>query len=370
MIAALLLVAVLFVAAANGANDNFKGVATLYGSGLWSYRASLAWASVTTLAGALCSAWLATALLAAFTGKGLVPAAVATQAGFALSVAAGAGVTVALAGWRGLPVSTTHALVGAMCGAGWMAVGSGVALSSLGVTFLLPLLVSPLLAMLPAWLLAPWLQRLAARAAALPAQCLCVETTTLVPADSITLMTAAPTLSAGADADCAQRGAQRLLTIDARRITHMLHVLLAGTVGFSRGLNDTPKIAALLLPLAAFGSPVHGPAAVAAVAVAMLIGGLIGARRVARTLSLRITRLDLGTSLSASLVTSLLVSTASINGLPVSTTHVAVGALTGAGLRGGRGVDRGVLGGIALAWFATLPLGAACGALIYSVIGG
>ncbi len=64
----LLLIAVLFVAAANGANDNFKGVATLYGSGVAGYRVSLAWACITTLGGSLCSAFLATALLQEFTG--------------------------------------------------------------------------------------------------------------------------------------------------------------------------------------------------------------------------------------------------------------------------------------------------------------
>ena len=33
-----------FVAYANGANDNFKGVATLFGSGITEYRKALAWA--------------------------------------------------------------------------------------------------------------------------------------------------------------------------------------------------------------------------------------------------------------------------------------------------------------------------------------
>ena len=48
VIGAVLLLGALFVAYANGANDNFKGVATLYRSGTVSYRTALGWATVTT----------------------------------------------------------------------------------------------------------------------------------------------------------------------------------------------------------------------------------------------------------------------------------------------------------------------------------
>ena len=48
-----LLFAVLFLAYSNGANDVFKGVATLYGGGTAGYRTALAWATVTTLGGSL-----------------------------------------------------------------------------------------------------------------------------------------------------------------------------------------------------------------------------------------------------------------------------------------------------------------------------
>jgi len=41
MLLAAILVAVLFLAFANGANDNFKGVATLFGSGTARYRKAL-----------------------------------------------------------------------------------------------------------------------------------------------------------------------------------------------------------------------------------------------------------------------------------------------------------------------------------------
>jgi len=49
--AILIIGAMLFVAYANGANDNFKGLATLRGSGMADYRKALWWATAATLAG-------------------------------------------------------------------------------------------------------------------------------------------------------------------------------------------------------------------------------------------------------------------------------------------------------------------------------
>ena len=59
IITALIFLATLFVAYSNGANDNFKGVATLFGSNTASYRSALALATIATFAGALCSIYFA-----------------------------------------------------------------------------------------------------------------------------------------------------------------------------------------------------------------------------------------------------------------------------------------------------------------------
>lgn len=101
-------------------------------------------------------------------------------------------------------------------------------------------------------------------------------------------------------------------------------------------------------------------------AVAIAVGGIISARRVADTMSRKITRLNPGQGLTANLITALLVSSASKLGLPVSTTHVSVGSLFGIGLVNGTALRRTVLS-ILLAWVTTLPIATALAAIAYSV---
>jgi len=50
-----LAIIVTFLAYANGANDNFKGVATLFGSGTASFKRAIGWATICTLAGSVCA---------------------------------------------------------------------------------------------------------------------------------------------------------------------------------------------------------------------------------------------------------------------------------------------------------------------------
>src|ERR1041384_3624183 len=94
----------------NGANDNFKGVATLYGSGAASYRTALTWATVAQLAGSLLATVLAAGMFKTFSAKGIVPDAVAADPAFLGAVAIGGMTTVLVATTLGMPISTTHAL--------------------------------------------------------------------------------------------------------------------------------------------------------------------------------------------------------------------------------------------------------------------
>ena len=132
----------------------------------------------------------------------------------------------------------------------------------------------------------------------------------------------------------------------------------------SRGLNDTPKIAALVIGAGAVGANVS----IWAIGVAIAIGGLLGARRVAETMSHRITSLTRGQGLVSNLSAAVLVTVASRYGLPVSTTHVTNGGLFAIGAETGE-AHWDTIGRILLAWVTTLPSGAALAALIWAVAG-
>jgi PiT family inorganic phosphate transporter len=139
-----------------------------------------------------------------------------------------------------------------------------------------------------------------------------------------------------------------------------LHFLSAGAVGFARGLNDTPKVAAILLASRWLDIGIG----MVAVALAIAIGGLLNASKVAETMSLRITAMNHGQGLAANVATSILVILASVYGLPVSTTHASVGALFGIGLVARQANPR-VVREIALSWVLTLPCAAIMAALIW-----
>ena len=376
LVTALLFLTTLFVAYANGANDNFKGVATLFGSDAATYRGAIALATITTFAGALCSVYFAEALVHAFSGTGLVPAAVAASPDFLLAVAAAAGATVILATLLGLPVSTTHALTGALAGTGLVAVGLRLNIAHLGSGFFVPLLLGPALAVLLTVPLYPALRTLSGRLGIKRESCVCVGTRQFIPVRQLqynaalqryTLPAPAPAgvdITVGTQADCVEKYDGRLFGISAQALVNGLHYLSAAIVSFARGLNDTPKIVGLLLVVEAL----HIQLGVLAIATAMAIGGLLNARKVAITMSKKIARMNDGQALTANLVTGFLVILASRFGLPVSTTHVSVGAIGGIGLANGS-AHKGLMGGILASWLLTLPVAAAIGALIYVLLG-
>ena len=110
------------------------------------------------------------------------------------------------------------------------------------------------------------------------------------------------------------------------------HYVSAAAVSFARGLNDTPKIVALLLVVA---GPRFARLSMLAIALAMALGGLLNARKVAETMSKKISKMNDGQALTANLVTAFMVIVASRLGMPVSTTHVSVGAISGIGIVNG-----------------------------------
>lgn len=378
LLAVLLGIATLFLAYSNGANDNFKGVATLYGSNTSTYRTALLLGTAATFAGCIASVFLAETLIRAFSGKGLVPNAVAESQSFLLAVAAGAGFTVILATRLGFPISTTHALTGALAGAGYVFAGPALNLSALGSSFFLPLLVSPMLAVLMTMPLYMMATRFVTRVGIERQSCLCVTPGEFVVAGPIAFAGAVPVragpsgsphkataISTGTAPDCVSKYNGRVFGVTAQMLVDRLHYLSAATLSFARGLNDTPKIAGLLLSLKALDIKIS----MVGIAAAMALGGLMHAHRVAETMSRKISKMNDGQALTANLVTSLLVIGASRFGMPVSTTHVSVGAITGIGVVNGS-VDRSVLTGILLSWVLTLPIAAASAGLAAALLMG
>lgn len=346
----LLVIAALLVAFSNGANDNFKGFATVWGSDTLNYRQALTLATVATVAGSLVSLWLAESLVQQFSGKGLVSGAALNAPGFILSVALGTAATVFLATRLGFPVSTTHALIGGLLGAGLGQHGGVIHLDKLASSFLLPLLLSPLLAALLG-LVAYRLFRL--RPVARDCACVVAPASVIHVSPSGTLVNRiqSPSLLLAPAASC--DNLSTAVRVSVSRSLDQVHVLSAMSICFARAVNDTPKLAALLLA----ARMLDAQASIALIAAAMAVGGLLFARRVARTMSQRVVRMDHAQGLAANLITAALVLLASKWGLPVSTTHVAVGAIAGVGASANT-LDWHALRNVLLSWLATLPLAA------------
>ena len=363
----LLFLAACFLAYSNGANDNFKGVASLYGSRTASYGTALGWATITTFSGSITSIFLAQSLLKKFSGKGLVPDSLVASEHFLLAVVIGAALTVILATLTGFPVSTTHGLTGALVGAGILAVGSQVNFAALQKSFLLPLLLSPVLAIALGAGIYIVLRFVRLTFGVTKEWCVCVgseERVLAMPQPSSALarqQTSSEYSVMVADSGaCAERYAGSFVGIRAQFIMDAAHFLSAGVVCFARALNDTPKIVAMLLIVKALDIRWG----FVAVAVTMIIGGLVHTRKIAETMSKKITEMNHGQGFSANFCTGILVILASVFGLPVSTTHVAVGSLFGIGLATGKANPKVMLG-IVLSWIITLPCAAALSAGTY-----
>lgn len=314
------------LAAANGANDVAKGVATLAGAGITRYRTAIAWGAATTLVGAVAAIWLGDAMRTLF-ASGIVD--IAPDARFAVAVLAGTAGWVSVATAAGLPVSTTHALVGALLGAGLLAAPNEVRWLSLVGKVAVPLLLSTAVA----YVLSALLTRRKPP-----------------PAPSRVRAVAVPPLP-------------RLADLGDRTVAG-LHWLSAGAVGAARGLNDTPKLAAVA-GFALVPAGVSFPVLVVVIAVAMLGGALLAGVRVARRLGDDVIELHHIDGFGANLTTALLVGIGAGNGLPMSTTHVSAGAIAGVAGSHFRRLNSSTLRDFGLAWTITPLTSAVLAAATY-----
>jgi inorganic phosphate transporter, PiT family len=353
------------LAYANGANDNFKGVASLYGSKTCSFKIALTWGTAMTFLGSLAAIYLSAALLKNFSGKGLVPKALTDSPAFLLSVALGAGGTVLLATKLGFPISTTHGLTGGLVGAGLMNSLASVNFTKLGNSFLLPLLLSPLLAMVSGALIYLILKGTKKSLGIKEEKCICVgeEWLPVSSGNAAAYATSNLTMSVDSIQSCELRYHGSVLGINAKSLIDVSHFMSAGAVSFARGLNDTPKIAALML----VAGGMNNIGKMAITASAMAVGGILNSKNVAKTMSHKLTDMNPGQGFASNLTTALLVTTASYSGLPVSTTHVSVGSLLGMGTVTKQAKWKTVLPVLA-SWVITLPCAAIVAAFAYSIL--
>lgn len=226
---------------------------------------------------------------------------------------------------KGIPSSSSHALVGGIVGAGVAHAGfTGIQWSGLNKT-LIAIVLSPLLGMLLAMLIM--------------------------------------LLSSWAFARATNRTAEKSFRV--------LHLFSSAAYSVSHGLNDAQKtmgiITVLLYSTGYLSGEFHVPHWVAiACYVAIALGTLSGGWKIIETMGSRITKLSQHQGFSASMGGSIMVFTASLLGIPVSTTHTITGSIIGAGTaRRASAVRWGVARNVVWAWFITIPASAAVGALFY-----
>ncbi len=357
-----------FLAFVNGANDVSKGVATLVGSGVTDYRKAIAWGTVFTAAGGLLAVFFAGAMLSTF-GNGFFAAGVKPTFAAALATLAGATAWVAIATRTGLPVSTTHALVGALTGVASVAYGlAAVRWSTLGGKVFLPLLASPLASFFLTWVTL-WFTSSRSAATGSVTDCACAELEPAVVTQGPSRAPVAALVSGASLRVYTGNAAECAVAKPAVRVTlDHLHWLSSGATSLARGMNDAPKIVALAAAAAALApsAGVSAPTLYASVVAGMVLGSIAAGRRVTHVLAEKVTTMDQREGFAANLASAALVTLGAVQGLPMSTTHVSSGGIVGAGAQR-RSLQHRTLRDIALAWMVTLPGAALLGTVAYAM---
>jgi PiT family inorganic phosphate transporter len=157
-----------------------------------------------------------------------------------------------------------------------------------------------------------------------------------------------------------------------------LQVVSAAAMAFSHGTGDAQKamgiITGALLSAGLLALPADGRMTVPlwvrlSCAAAMFLGTAIGGRRVIRTLGGRLADLKPYHGFAAETAGATTILTNTLTGVPISTTHSITGAVMGVGaVRGSRAVRWGVGGKIVFAWVVTFPVCIGGGAVVQGVL--
>ena len=329
-----LLVGLIIVALAfdflNGLHDAANSIATVVGTRLISPVAAVAFAAFFNFAAYfLALQWPALHKVADTIGRGLIDKDLITPA-VVFGALVGAMFWNVVTWLKGIPSSSSHALVGGLIGAGVAHAGiAGIQWNGLNKT-LLAIVLSPTLG--------------------------------LILTMAIMLGTSWMGVRASA------RGSERAF--------RGLHLASAGAYSLGHGLNDAQKtmgiITVLLYSTGYLSGEFEVPHWVAlSCYVAIGLGTLTGGWRIIETMGTRITKLNQHQGFSASLGGSTMLFAASYLGIPVSTTHTITGCVIGAGAaRRASAVRWGIARNVMVAWIITIPASATVAALFYLIAEG
>jgi PiT family inorganic phosphate transporter len=303
----------------NGFHDTANYVATWVGTRALSPR----WAVVVSAAANLAGAFVTTAV-AKTLGKGIIDTGLANDH-TVLAALLGAIAWNLLTWWRGLPSSSTHALIGGLVGAALVQSGSkGVDWSGIWQKVILPGAASPVIGFAGAFALLVLIYRLLHR-----------------------------------------------LTPGVAHRSFRLGQLLSGTwVAFTHGANDAQKtMGVIALALFTHGSisSFYIPTWVKiAAGLTIAAGTYAGGWRIIRTLGQRIYKMSPEHGFAAQVAAGSTLYLGTHYGFPISTTHVVSGSVMGAGAtRRLSAVRWGVAGNIVFAWLLTLPAAGLVAAGLY-----
>lgn len=309
----------------NGLHDAANSIATVVSTRLLSPIVAVAFAAFFNFAAYFLSVIFPSLHKVAETiGKGIIDKDVITPS-VIFGALVGAMFWNILTWVRGIPSSSSHALVGGLVGAGVAHAGmEGIIWTGLNKTAI-AIFLSPTIGMFI----------------------------------SMLIMLASSWLVKGANARSAESGFKSL------------HLLSSATYSISHGLNDAQKtmgiITVLLYSTGYLGGEFHVPHWVAiSCYVAIGLGTLSGGWKIIQTMGTRITKLSHHQGFGASLGGSVMVFAASWLGIPVSTTHTITGCVIGVGAaRRASAVRWGVAGNLLIAWLLTVPASALVGAAFY-----
>lgn len=150
-------------------------------------------------------------------------------------------------------------------------------------------------------------------------------------------------------------------------------ILSASLLSCAHGTNDAQKTMGIITAVLVAGGLQRGfrvpDWVILASAAAMGLGTLSGGWRVVRTLGTRLTRLKPRSGFCAETGAAISILSATYLGLPVSTTHVVAGAIAGVGsIQRVRAVRWNVAGNIVFAWVLTIPAAALVAAIAFLAI--